>query len=105
MDILSTLFWEKGLEYAKRSLNNSPLTNLRIFREFYGVSPDVCAVAWNLIKDKHSSIQTKHLLWTLLFLKRYNTEHINSTLVEVDEKTFRLWIWTIIDLLSNLDVV
>lgn len=102
---LSDCFWNEGLFFINHNSSNSSLTGLRKFRTFYGVSPVVCEILWNLMRDKCSGAEIKHLLWCLLFLKRYNTEHINATIVGVDEKTFRLWSWHFIEMLSNLDVV
>ena len=46
-----------------------------------------------------------HLLWSLMFLKVYASEHINSMIAEVDEKTFRKWTWKFIRLLADLSAV
>lgn len=99
------VFWNEGLTFANSEAQISRLTAHRKFRSFYGVSPDVCAIIWTLIAEKPSGAQPKHLLWCLLFLKRYNTEHVNASIVKVDEKTFRLWTWTFIELISKLNVV
>ena len=33
--------------------------------------------------------QIKHLLWSLLFLKQYNTEEVSHAITGADEKTLR----------------
>lgn len=105
MDVLTNIFWTEGLAYANHNVENSRLTGYRKFRTFYGVSPKVCSLLWNLIRDKPSASEPKHLLWCMLFLKNYHKEHINAAIVEVDEKTFRLWVWRFVELLSKLNVV
>jgi len=105
MEVLIELFWKEGLNYANYKITNANLTGYRKFRAFYGVSPEVCGILWNKLTNKPSGSQTKHLLWCLLFLKRYNTEHVNAALVDVDEKTFRVWTWRFIKMLSELKVV
>lgn len=102
---LADVFWNEGLCYIKHSSSKSSLIGLRKFRSFFGVSPTICELLWTNMKNKMSGSQTKHLLWCLLFLKAYNTEHINASIVNVDEKTFRLWVWRFIELLSKINVV
>jgi len=78
----------------------------RRFSALFGATPTVCAIAWSRIQPSapvHS--HPKHLMWALLFLKLYATEHVNSALVGVDEKTWRKWIWTIVPIISNFKVV
>lgn len=105
MDTLTKEFWYQGLSYMKYKSSNSSLVGYRKFRSFFGVSPNVCSVTWKMLKNKPSGAEPKHLLWCLLFLKAYNTEHINAALVEVDEKTFREWTWQFMTLLASLHVV
>lgn len=98
-------FWDLGLQYANKSVNGSKITLNRSFRSCYGVSPDVCYVLWSLIEQQHFAMKPKHLLWTLFFLKCYNTEAINASMFKTDEKTYRLWVWRLIESLANLEVV
>ena len=61
---------------------------------------------WNrLIGKLPPGSRPVHLLWSLLFLKRYDTEHVNRSLTQADEKTWRKWVWIFVELLANLDVV
>lgn len=105
MDAMTTIFWNEGLGYTKHKIENSDLTGMRVFRTFYGVSPDVLSKLWQLIQDKPDGSEPKHLLWCMLFLKNYHKEHVNASIVKVDEKTFRLWVWRFVQMLANLDVV
>lgn len=105
MDTCTSIFWNEGHVYTKGDPEISGLTLHRKFISFYGVGPEVCTVIWKSIASKPSGSQYKHLLWCLLFLKRYSTEHVNSALVGADEKTFRTWTWVFIELISKLPVV
>lgn len=66
MDSLTKIFWTEGLAYAKRSNSLSLLTGHRIFKSFYGVTPEVCPKLWVLLKEKPINAEPKHLLWTLI---------------------------------------
>jgi len=105
METLTKHFWNEGLRYASHNTENSSLTGLRKFRSFYGISPEVFATLWKLIRNKPEGSEPKHLLWCMLFLKNYNTEHVNTAITKVDEKTFRLWTWRFVNLLAQLNVV
>ena len=72
------------------------------FLSFFGVDPAVVVRAWDMIQVPFfhdgdlSHAQPKHILWALLFLKKYGDESEMAALVgedgrAVDEKTFRKW--------------
>lgn len=105
MDPLSETFWNDGLRFANHNSFNSNLTGYRRYRTFYGITPKVFAFLWKLMSEKPPSSEPKHLLWCMFYLKNYNKEHGNAAIANVDEKTFRLWTWRIVDLLANLRVV
>lgn len=99
-------FWQIGLKYAKKNPSGSQKEGLRTFVAFFGCKPEICTLIWCKIGDDlPDGSMPKHLLWCLMFLKRYQIERANAALVNVDEKTFRKWTWTFIHLISNLDVV
>ena len=86
--------------------NSSSIVADRRFRGMFGVSPETCASLWNMIGENAPSRSfPTHLLWALLFLKCYATEHVNSVVAGVDEKTFRKWSWTFVGLLSDMKIV
>ena len=59
----------------------------RRFLSAFGVSPLTTFNLWlKLMPCLPKSEQPKHLLWALLFLKKYNTEHIYAGIAKVDEK-------------------
>ena len=96
-------FWNQGHQITGHKLYRSRTTGHRRFREFFGCSPSICSIVWEKLSATNSIPPTGkpvHLLWTLLFLKRYTTEHVMSSMVGADEKTLRKWIWKFIAALS-----
>jgi hypothetical protein len=88
----------------------SSATQRRRFVSFYGASSRVCHQLWHLllkaqIMAEFPALKQEHLLWALFFLKVYGTENVQASIVAVDEKTYRKWIWIVIEWMSNLDVV
>ena len=74
-----------------------------VYRQFFGLSPEVTCVAWNAISKPtvHAKLLPKHLLWALLFLKQYSNEGVLSSIVRTTPKTYRKWIWIVIEGLSS----
>ena len=71
---------------------------------FFGVDPAVVVELWDMIEvpffdpgGELSHAQPKHLLWALLFLRKYGDESEMAALCgdfnsgAIDEKTFRKW--------------
>lgn len=105
MNNLATNFYDYGKNIMNDS-SHSLVVGMRRFKSAFGVSPNVCSIVWLKIKNHLSpDFNEIHLLWTLFFLKTYNTEAINRSIFKCDEKTFRRRIWKIIDALSSLRVV
>lgn len=100
-------FLKLGVSYInKTGFRTSNNLCLRRFKCFYGVTPNVCCIVWNLLKDNLVPLaEPKHLLWSLCFLKQYNVESVQHAMFNTDEKTIRKWTWTFIKLLSELNVV
>lgn len=72
------------------------------FLSFFGVYPALVVQLWDMIQVPFihdgdlSHAQPKHILWALLFLKKYGDESEMAALCgaekgAVDEKTFRKW--------------
>jgi hypothetical protein len=82
--------------------------NQRRFHYHFGVSPLVCAIIYNRVKNSEHKVvgsRPHHLLWTLCFLKTYVTEGVLATMLHSTEKTVRKWVWKWIDAIHELDVV
>ena len=65
-------------------------TNWR-FQSAFGVNPLICHHIWILIMKNGAlndlpAARPKHLLWTLLFLKQYNSMELNASIVGVNKK-------------------
>lgn len=82
----------------------------RRWSEFFVASPEVCSRLWDLCDPYNTmpnAVKPVHLLWALLFMKQYQTETLNSTLVAEtkakDEKTFRKWSWLFLREISYIE--
>lgn len=99
-----SLFYEMGCQYINHDVTQSTNVGNRRFQEHFGVPPIICSIIWDIIKQS-SEVRPCHLLWALQFLKTYNTEHVMCSILKVDEKTLRKWVWKTIDLIADLSVV
>ena len=72
---------------------------------FFGTTPAVCVVAWDLLASVRPNNSKPNLQWALMLLKRYCIESFNAALVKVTEKTFRKWSLLFVDLLADMPVV
>lgn len=100
------IFLKLGHHFTSHNMSMSFSVGQRRFLALFGVSSSICSIIWNeiesLLPDGSSPV---HLLWTLLFLKNYNTEETNRAIIKADEKTIRKWIWIMVDAISKLKVV
>ena len=96
-------FWAAGCNITRHDMSQSIHVGLRRFRENFGISPKICETVWNSLADQdlhpHGALPI-HMLCALLFLKLYESEHINRSLAGLDEKTFRKWQWLYVDLIA-----
>lgn len=100
------VFQKIGNSFLYHHASRSDKVGKRRFQAMFGVSSLVCSVVWSMIKDKLPDGATpSHLMWALLFLKCYNTEEVNRTILKADEKTMRKWVWIFVDRISRLRVV
>ena len=106
MIVSKDVFLKLGNQYTESSMARSSKIALRRFKSFFGVPPFVCQIIWEKLETVLPvGAEPKHLLWSLLFLKRYSDEHTRRSIVGSDEKTIRKWTWIFVELLSNMDVV
>ena len=100
------VFWRIGHNITRHDVEGSLSVGHRKFRAFFGTSPAVCVVAWDLLASvRPNNSKPSHLLWALMLLKRYCIESFNAALVKVTEKTFRKWSLLFVDLLADMPVV
>jgi hypothetical protein len=69
-------------------------TRDRRFREAFGISSKSAFILWTLLNvpnDGPEGGRKVHLLWVLLFLKTYNTQHDLAGRCGVSKDTFKRW--------------
>lgn len=93
----------KKINYDHQSIDEEE----RRFRSMYGCHWRVAAGVWDVILAHgiNKKKQKKHLLWALLWLKHYTNEQSLATIVGVSCKTFRKWVWILIEDMSNASVI
>ena len=76
----------------------------RIFRSQFGISWFVCEDVWMMLNGHwpNSKREPKHLLWALLFMKVYRNEATCCRLVGTSIKTYRKWVWELLDAVADL---
>ena len=98
----------KFLLCSKKILNRKSM-NHRQFVSHFGVSPRIAALAWNrMISDETLPLGGKpfHLLWTLCWLKTYQTEAVICSICNIGtENTFRKWRDLMLEELKYIDLV
>lgn len=80
----------------------------RTVRACFGASLSVICSVWILIEQPCSyarGMRRRHLLWALHFLKVYDSESASATYFRISRPTWRKWVWEIIGLLNQLDLV
>ncbi|KAF0702403.1 hypothetical protein AaE_015956 [Aphanomyces astaci] len=98
------VMWEAAKPILGRHSSTST-TNARRFVALFGTTLYVTSVLWAKLEPHPRGGQPRHLLWALMFLKVYGTEHVHATIAAVDEKTYRKWSWTYIKALEDLTEV
>jgi hypothetical protein len=98
------------LRIGNRLINHHNLrsvgTGHRRYRAIFGTSPLVCSIVWaKILENVPVGGRPQHLLWSLMFLKTYSTEHVLRVTTKVDEKTQRKWIWIFVLLVADMDIV
>jgi hypothetical protein len=81
-------------------------TRDRRFREAFGISSESAFILWtylNVPNEGPSGGQSVHLLWTLLFLKTYNTQNDLAGRCGVHKDTFKTWRDRFLDRIAALD--
>ena len=98
-------FGDSIINRAHSGKGSRGISNIRYLRHF-GIDQFLTAEVWDTIFVKRSTkisttlrIQPYHLLWALLFLKIYATESVLATMTGSDEKTFRKYVWNILEII------
>ena len=90
-------------EIIKKPFSSDKIWERR-FRSHFGTTVSVAAQLWGMVRVPQGS-NPKHLLFCLLFLKRYDCEEASSALCQVDECPFRKWAWYYNRQIAELEVV
>jgi hypothetical protein len=98
---LANEFWNSGstIIHGNRVYRPRPSQDnnsaLRRWISFFGISHFGCSYLWFLMIERipTAGCQPKHLLFSLMFLRNYNKEHLNASCAGCDEKTFRKFCW------------
>ena len=96
-------FMKLGWNIISKSHGGSNWVCKRRYRAHFGTDWENVYDIWGLIlqlDNLSTSLEEKHLLWALLHCKLYATEEVIASLVDVYEKTFRKWSYTVRKLLT-----
>jgi len=86
--------WKSIFETQKKSKYND-----RSFIASYGLHPEIVEEIWQKLDG--SVEDRKHLLWTLAFLKNYNTVEVLATEFFTTAKMMGKWILFVLDKLYD----
>jgi len=90
------LFLQLGLELGGYSYCNSMKSNIRNFRSTYGTRPDAMAEMYNDIQDSDPDFpdraHPRHICWTLMFMKLYETSTQLAGRLKHSESHIRPWV-------------
>lgn len=100
MAVTESTFAEEGKRIINRGKRNAEWFSMRNFKAHFGASPAVCFDLWSMIDPIITmgvGALPVHLLWALMLMKVYATEHMLTSQVGASsEKVFRKWAWRFI---------
>ena len=101
-----------GFELLGCKNKGSSKSKSRRFKAFFGAEPEIVAALWRELHESKwlffagvRGPKPVHLLWGLMFLRRYGTEETMAVLCKCSEKTFRKWAWFYAKGIANLDKI
>ena len=80
----------------------------RNFVAAFGTTINTVHLLWTLLDVRNEGppgAQVVHLLWALMFLKTYDYESNIAGHCKVHRDTYRKWLWAMLKRISNLDGV
>ncbi len=97
----------------KSGQSGAPLTEVRAFREFFGMTAVVVAMLWSFLLQRDmipEQGRTNHLTWALFFMRAYPKVGVTCATVggsggAIDPKTLREYIWPFIHTIAKLEPV
>ena len=109
----TTAHFAEYFRYEGLKMSNVPVAGLihkqsRQFRENFGINWIQCAIAWeminpNLLHQYGKSPKKQHLLWCLLFFKRYSKNQMDAKTAGATYKTFSKWVWIVAAALADCE--
>jgi hypothetical protein len=74
----------------------------RRFAAHFGVSVHTALIVWNLLEDvPNIIIKPIHILWTLYFLKTYDSVDVAATRFHCDSNTYNTWVCRVLYILYH----
>lgn len=105
----SNEFERIGFEIIRKK-PKSAKRKARMFKAWFGARPKVCACVfykmqrYNMFKKAPARIVLpKHFFMGLHFLKNYDSEDRACCDFQCDQKTYRKWMWFIVECIAKLD--
>jgi hypothetical protein len=80
----------------------------RIFSSMFGAKVEIVVMVWNeMVLHGHvgDGHKFEYLVWSLMFLKSYNTEDILGNSNRIATNTLCKWIWKTVEGISKIQVV
>ena len=114
---MSDVYIEKEFQYVATCLRHHvtdfglahvTMINSYLYKSIYGLTLLQSRVLWNHVIASEQMIvnyEKKHLLWTLRFLRHYQTKRCLAHDVKCAPGTLMKWVWFTIDILSTLKIV
>jgi len=93
---------------AQGTLHRGDVLTHGQFATIFGCSGVIAASLWRKMDREEllpEGARPHHLLWALAFLKVYGTENTMCYLFKTSRKTWREWVWPMIDALFYIDLV
>ena len=77
----------------------------RKWKAHFGISLRACLRVWIDIRESSTFLQRQHLLMGLNFLQCYRTEDVACAVFKVSAKSYRKWVWIVIQSIAKLEYV
>ena len=105
---LADFFRCTGLRMNNEPTEASIHEQNRRFRKSFGMNWFHCAITWDLIypdllQNHGKSVKKEHLLWCLLFFKKYSKNKTDARTAGTMYKTFSKWVWIITIALADCE--
>ena len=100
------LVWEANKITGNMGSHLSQNTHERRFKANFGASLTVAYTLWcllDVVNEGPVGGTVAHFLWTLMFLKLYDSNDVLAGRCKCDPNTFRKWVWLFLDRISAIE--